>query len=220
MEERLKKNFQKIIKQGIFSFEFNYLDEKIITNSGYFKDYKHQLNLISKSTATHSTLVLNNSSTVRFERSNNGQMLVAKNFKVFNKEVKSDSNYWSIKASHDAYAKSSGIIHERKLIFFNNEYKIKGYDKLIKLKNFKCSNFEVRFHLLPEINLTKLINNETILIESKNAGWKFTCKNQKIDIETGLYFGTKNKYLENKNILISGEVIPKEQSIIWEILKI
>ena len=57
---------------------------------------------------------------------------------------------------------------------------------------------------MPEIKLTKLLNNETILIESINTGWKFTCKNNNIDIETGLYFGIKNKYLENKNIVISG----------------
>ena len=30
---------------------------------------------------------------------------------------------------------------------------------------------------------SKLLNNDSILIESKNAGWKFTCKNYKIDIE-------------------------------------
>ena len=73
---------------------------------------------------------------------------------------------------------------------------------------------------MPEINITKLLNNETILIESNNAGWKFTCKNHKIDIETGLYFGVKNKYLENKNILINGSTNANEQSISWEITKI
>ena len=40
------------------------MGEKVITNSGYFQDYKHQLNIISKSSITHSTLVLNNTSTM------------------------------------------------------------------------------------------------------------------------------------------------------------
>ena len=73
---------------------------------------------------------------------------------------------------------------------------------------------------MPEINLTKLLNNESILIESKNAGWKLTCKNHKIDIETGLYFGMKNRYSENKNILIAGSTQPGDQNIFWEISKI
>ena len=65
-----------------------------------------------------------------------------------------------------------------------------------------------------------MLNNESILIECNNAGWKFTCKNHNIDIETGLYFGMKDKFLENKNILISGLTNPEEQNILWEISKI
>ena len=196
------------------------MGEKIISNSGYFQDYKHQLNIISKSTATQSTLILNNTSSVRFERDKYGHMLASKNFKILNKEIKSEKNFWLIKASNDAYLKSNGLIHERQIQYFVNEYKLEGYDRLIKVKKFKTSNFEIRFHLQPEINLTKLINNDTILIENKNSGWKFTCKDYKIDIETGLYFGMKNKYFENKNIVISGLTTPEEQNIFWEISKV
>ena len=196
------------------------LGEKVITNSGYFQDYKHQLNIISKSTATHSTLVLDNTSCVRFEKHKNGNMFVSKQFKILEKEIKSEKNYWYIKASHDAYLKPYGVIHERQLSYFHDNNKLKGCDKLIKVKKFKSCGFAIRFHLLPQINLTKLLNKESILIESKNAGWKFTCKNHKIDIETGLYFGMKNKFLENKNIIITGLTNPDEQNIFWEISKI
>ena len=57
----------------------------------------------------------------------------------------------------------------------------------------------------------------SILIESKNAGWKFTCKNHNIDIETGLYFGIKNKYLENKNILLLDQLILKNKIFLGNI---
>ena len=215
-----EKKFSREYQAGALSFEFNYIGEKVISNSGYFQNYKHQLNMISKSSATQSTLVVDNTSIVRFEKDKYNHMLVSKNFKILNKEIKSDNNFWFIKASHDAYLKSKGLIHERELSYFHDDCRLQGCDKLIKMKNFKSSNFEIRFHLQPEINLTKLINNETILIENKNAGWKFTCKHYKMDIETGLYFGTKNKYLENKNIVISGLTIPKEQNICWEIRKV
>ena len=157
---------------------------------------------------------------IRFERDKHGYMLVDRNFKVFNKEIISEKNYWLIKASHDAYLKPYGIIHERKLNYFHDDHKLEGRDKLIKSKGFKICNFAIRFHLLPEIKLTKLINNESILIESKNSGWKFTCKNYRIDIETGLYFGIKNKYLENKNILVTGITSSEDQNINWKISKI
>ena len=215
-----EKKFSKDYQAGLFSFEFNFMGEKVITNSGYFQDYKHQLNIISKSSAAHSTLILNNTSSAKFERNNNGHMLVSKNFKILDKEIKKEKNFWFIKASHDAYVKSNGVTHERQLSYTHNQFKLEGCEKLIKNKNFKSSNFEIRFHLLPYINLTKLLNNQSVLIESRNAGWKFTCKDYKIDIETGLYFGNKNKYYENKNILITGLTTPNEQNIFWEILKI
>ena len=215
-----EKKFSRDYQAGLLSFEFSFLGEKVITNSGYFQDYKHQLNIISKSTATHSTLVLNNTSSTRFERDKNGYMLANKSFKILNKEFKKEDKFWFIKVSHDAYSKSNGVIHERQIKYFNENFKLVGCDKLIKTKKFKSSSFEIRFHLLPEINITKLLNNETILIESNNSGWKFTCKNHKIDTETGLYFGKKNKYLENKNILIAGLTTSEEQNIFWEIEKI
>ena len=215
-----EKKFSKDYQAGLLSFEFNYLGEKVVTNSGYFKDYKHQLNIISKSTATHSTIVLDNTSNVKFERNKHGHYLVNKNFKILKKEIRSEKYYWFIKVSHDSYLKSCGVVHERQLKYFHDGHRIEGCDKLIKPKKFKSCSFAVRFHLLPEINLTKLINKESILIESKNAGWKFTCKNHKIDIEKGLYFGVKDKYIENKNIIISGLTSPEEQNIYWEISKI
>ncbi len=214
------KKFSKDYQAGIFSFEFEFLGEKVIANSGYFQNYKHQLNIISKSSASQSTLVLNNTSCVKFERDKYGHMLAAKNFKILNKELKKEKNFWSIKASHDAYARSNGVIHERQIKYYFENFKLEGCDKLFKTKKFNSSNFEIRFHLLPEINVTKLLNNESILIENNTAGWKFTCKNYKIDIETGLYFGKKNKFLENKNIIISGLTNQEEQNIFWEIVKI
>ena len=66
-----EKKFSRDYQAGLLSFEFSFLGEKVITNSGYFQDYKHQLNVISKSTATHSTLVIDNTSSTRFERDKN-----------------------------------------------------------------------------------------------------------------------------------------------------
>ena len=45
-----------------------------------------------------------------------------------------------------------------------------------------------------------------LYIGLKNEGWKFTSLNNKISFETGLYFGNKNNFVENQNILISGKI--------------
>ena len=57
-------------------------------------------------------------------------MLVNKNFKILNKEIKKENKFWYIKASHDAYSKSNGVIHERQIKYFNENFKLEGCDKL------------------------------------------------------------------------------------------
>ena len=64
------KKFSENYQSGPLSFEFFFKNNKLISNSGYFQDYKHQLNRISKSTATHSTLIINNSSVCNFKKLN------------------------------------------------------------------------------------------------------------------------------------------------------
>ena len=92
--------------------------------------------------------------------------------------------------------------------------------KSIKKNNFKESYFEIRFHLDPLTKVMKTQDGKSIYIGLKSEGWKFTSLNNNISIETGLYFGNKNNFIENQNILISGNIIDEEILIKWEIEKI
>ena len=47
------------------------------------------------------------------------------------------------------------MVHERQIEFFPEKNKFVGQDKLIKKKNFKSSNFEIRFHLEPTTKIMK-----------------------------------------------------------------
>ena len=214
------KKYSENYQSGPLSFEFFFKDNKLITNSGYFQDHNHQLNRISKSTATHSTLILDNSSVSNFKKNKMGQLIISKGFKTFDNRVTYEKNYWNIQCSHDVYLSRYGVIHQRGLEFFSDKNIIIGKDKLIKKNNFKASNFEIRFHLLPNIKVTKLQDNKSVLIELENSGWKFFSDGGLVGVETGLYFGNKNNYVENQNIFISGVTQNIEQLIEWQIKKI
>ncbi len=215
-ENKFSENYQS----GPLSFELIFKGKKLICNSGYFQDTKKKLNLISRSTAAHSTLVLNNKSVANFKKDFKGKVFNKFNFKTLNKNVVFEKNYWLIKSSHDGYSKNCGTIHERILEFFPEKNKFVGTDKLIKNKNFIPTSFEIRFHLMPSTKVTKTQNKNIILIELENSAWRFYSENASIDVETGLYFGNKNNYLENQNIFIFGSTEKNEQEIKWEIIKI
>ena len=212
-EKKFSNNFQS----GALSFEMYFLGEKIISNSGYFQNLNHQLNSISRSTASHSTLTIDNSSISKFRKQSNGNIYIENNLKIISKKIIFEKNFWSLKGSHDGYQKKYGIIHNRELNFFPESNFLKGKDNLIKKKNTKKVNFEVRFHFLPGTKISKTQNEKSILIEFENSGWRFNCNNYNINIETGLYFGNKNKFLENQNIYIMGAVDKEDQIIDWEI---
>ena len=215
-ESKFSENYQS----GSLSFEAIFKGKKIICNSGYFSNTSNKLNLISRSTAAHSTLILNNNSITSFKKDFKGKVLNKFNFNTFNRNIVCERNYWRIKSSHDGYLKNYGTVHERLLEFFPEKNKLVGTDKLFKKKNFIASSFDIRFHLMPTTKVTKTQDENTILIELENSAWRFYSENRSIDVETGLYFGNKNNYLENQNIFISGSTEKYEQEIKWEITKI
>ena len=215
-----EKNYSENYQSGPLSFEFYFKNKKLITNSGYFQDHDHQLNRISKSSATHSTLIINNSSVSSFKKNGKEPAVVSKGFKTFDNQVTYNNNYWNITCSHDGYLSRYGVIHQRNLEFYPDKNIILGRDKLVKKNNFKITPFEIRFHLIPNIKVTKLQDNKSVLIELENSGWRFFSNDGVIGVETGLYFGDKNKYIENQNIFISGITQKDEQLIEWKISKI
>ena len=68
--------------------------------------------------------------------------------------------------------------------------------------------------------MTKTTDKKSILIEIGDTGWRFVCKDYNLEVDTGLFFGKKNSYVENKNIVILGETTKNEQCISWQLEKI
>ena len=212
-----EKKFSKNYQCGALSFEIIANNKKLICNSGYFQKTKHKLNDISKTTANHSTLIIDNHSSCKINKS---KMEIESSLKILNKKLIIEKNYWKVSASHDGYNKRYGIIHQREIEFLSEKNKFLGKDILIKKKNFKSSNFEIRFHLEPNAKVMQTQDAKSILIDIENEGWKFSAQGYTIDIETGLYFGKKNSFTENKNLVISGITQKEDQFIKWEFEKI
>ena len=121
---------------------------------------------------------------------------------------------------HDGYFKKYGILHYRKIEFYPLESLFKGEDRIINKKNIKDINFDLRFHLTPESSVTQTQDQKSILIQLNKSGWKFTCDRNKFGLETGLFFGKKDTYTENKNIYINKDLSKEEEIIKWELGKI
>ena len=214
------KKFSSNYQSGALSFEIISNGKKLICNSGYFQNHNHQLNELSKSSAIHSTLILDDRSSCKFDKTKNESPKISHGVKILKKNIVFEKNYWKINAAHDGYLKQYGIIHEREIEFYPEQIKFVGYDKLISKNVIKNLKFEIRFHLQPNIKIMKTQNNKSILIELDGQGWKFNSNKNSMSIDNGLYFGGKDSFVDNQNIVISGMTNEENQTIRWEITKL
>ena len=163
-----QKTFSHNYQSGALSFEFFYKDKKLISNSGYFQDYKNKLNLISKSTAAHSVLIIDNHSSCSFRKNGNYKTL-ENGLKISDKNIVNEKNYWLIKASHNGFLKKFGILYERSLEYFVEKNKLIGTDKIISKNKLETKKYDIRFHMEPGIKLTKTLDNKTCLLYTSDA---------------------------------------------------
>ena len=213
------KFFSSSYQAGALSFEIFSNNKRLITNSGYFSDYKNKLNKLCRSTAMHSTMAIEDYSSCNFIKKDS-DFIVDRGLKILKKKIIFEHDYWNISATHDGYNKKFGLNHEREIEFYPKEVKFVGHDKLFRKNPSKEIRFDIRFHLDPNSKVMKTQDNKSILIELEEEGWKFSCERFDINIDNGLYFGNKNLYKENQNIFISGMTNKKEQIIKWEINKL
>ncbi len=212
-------NFSSEYQSGSLSFEIISNGKKLISNCGFYDGKNEKLVKLSKSTAAHNTLVIDDNSSCKFKK-NKKNFLIKDGFNILKKNIVCEKNYWKISASHDGYNKKYNAIHERDIEYYPEQFKFVGTDKILIKKSNLNLKFDIRFHLEPNIKLMKTQDNKAILIELEDEGWKFTCNNFNINIDNGLYFGNKNSYIQNQNIFISGITSSNNENITWQLNKI
>ncbi len=212
-------NVSSEYQSGSLSFEIVSKGKKLISNCGYYEGKNEKLVKLSKSTATHNTLVIDDNSSCKFKKKKKG-FLLKDSLKILKKDIIFEKNYWKISSSHDGYTKKYDVIHERDIEYFPGQKKFIGTDKILFKKIYSNLKFDIRFHLEPNVKLMKTQDNKAVLIELEDEGWRLTCNKFNINIDNGLYFGNKNSYTQNQNIFISGITNSKNENIIWQLIKI
>ncbi len=217
------KNYSSCYQSGPLSFEYYCDDQKIITNSGFGVNISRKARLLSRFTSSQSALCLNDTSIVGFEKSNMMNkaygFLIKREFNISNFEHKNDSNEIQVGASHDAYLKNFGCMHNRTLSIDKINNKIVGQDKLLQRSIKSKIKYDIRFHLYPGLTAVQTLGGNTLLIQiNKNKALLFSTNGESLKIEKGIFFGGQ-KVLNNYCIVISGIMESNEKTIDWEIKK-
>ena len=216
------QQFSRDYQSGPLSFEYLNESNKIITNCGYGRKISKKTQLISKFTSAQSTLCMNDTSVVKFQKSDfinkTYGPTISSSFKVFDTDRTESKTDIRITATHNAYLDKFGYLHKRLIKFFKKNGDIIGTDTLIKKKNISNgSNYSIRFHIYPGINAVQTVSGKSILLQiSKNKSWIFLSNDQDLQIEKGLFLGS-NKVLNNQCIVIYGNTKNEDADIKWEL---
>ncbi|MBT4699026.1 MAG: hypothetical protein HOB75_02925 [Alphaproteobacteria bacterium] len=209
---------------GPLSFELTSGGIKFICNSGSGKNLGEELSYLSSSTAAHSTVTINDTSSCIFQknaliRKYFGNSLIEKH-NIFKQEFKNDKEFIQCVVGHDGYEKRFKILHERQITLFKLKNHIEGIDSL-KCKNLENKNltFSVRFHIHPDIRITKTMGNDILLSSSGGEGWIFRSPQIPTKIEKNLYLGNSDNIKESSFILLEGNIENENTNIIWHLEK-
>ena len=216
---QLSKDYQS----GPLSFEYSSDKDKIITNCGYGRRISKKFQILSKFTSGQSTLCIDDTSVVKFKKSNLINKAygstISNSFKIFDVERKEDKINIVISATHNAYLEKFGYLHKRKINFFKKSNSIEGSDYLIKKNEGINVGFSIRFHLYPGINTVRTLSGKSILLQTNaNKSWVFSSDELAIDLEKSLFFG-RNKALKNKCIVIYGKTMNQDVKVNWKLKK-
>ena len=218
--------FAKYYQAGCLAFELISNRQKVICNSGYGKYLSPKLSSIGRSTAAHSTLYINDTSSCIFQKNRSinkvyGNSLVHKH-KVIKKNYTEDKDFYSIAAAHNGYEKKFGYIHTRSIKISKKEDKIFGLDELKKTKNFSnLLNYFIRFHIYPDTKIVKTMAGNSILISLSNGeGWSLLSETNNFEIEKNIFLGNKRKIINNESISMSGKITGEIISIKWMIERV
>jgi len=219
-------NYSKHYQAGCLSFELISNKQKMICNTGYAKYLSPSLNLLSRSTAAHSTLYINDTSSCIFHKNKsiikaNGNTLITKH-RVIKKNYTEDKHFYSLISSHNGYEKKFGYIHTRSIKVSKDEDKIFGEDQLKKTKNYSNSLYYfIRFHIYPNTKIVKTKGGNSILISLSNGdGWLLKSNTNNLIIDKSIFLGNKNTILNNESISISGSINNEIILAKWEIEKV
>ncbi len=217
------KNFSKTYQSGPLSFEYFLDGTKVITNCGFGKNISIKAELISRLTASQSTLTINETSVTKFERNKLINRIfgnaIKNSFKTNELNFKNDKTFVGCSLIHNGYEKKFNCIHKREIYLNKDKNSLCGVDHIIKKSDGVPVRYVFRFHVDPAITVIKTISGNSALLQiSRNKSLLFTVKDEALELEKSIFLGGK-KILDNTCISITGNLVNKNKTLYWEIKK-
>jgi len=182
---------------GCLSFELSAKQNRIVVNCGLPVAGREGWRQVARTTAAHSTVTLNDTSSCRFieygpiRRMLFGTPMIAGPRAVaVAREDQEDGIV--LRASHDGYADIFNVIHQRVLALSADGRRLDGEDLFTPARDAPVpadrDQFAVRFHLHPSVKANRLSDGHSAMLAMPNKEvWTFSAYEDRVDIEESVY---------------------------------
>ncbi|HEX3485954.1 MAG TPA: heparinase II/III family protein [Micropepsaceae bacterium] len=207
--------FSTAAHAGCLAFEMSAGNNRLIVNCGMAVGDEDSWGTALRSTAAHSTLMIDDTSSAAILRSGPlarflGPRLVDGPINVETRRSESPQGL-TVEAHHDGYRVAFGAIHERRMTLSPRGAILNGLDRLVPaspgpwtVKPGKRA-FAIRFHVHPDVRLSLAQGGDSVILKLPNGeGWRFRCNGGTLSVEESVYFGS-GAPRRAEQLVVSGE---------------
>lgn len=219
-------NYSVSAHAGCLSFEMSVGRQRLIINCGSPGGEAVPMRRMARTTAAHSTVTLNDSSSCRFLTRSwvgdwLGEAIIAGPTNVdVNRRVEGDATV--ITARHNGYAGRFGIVHERRLSLSDAGDLLEGVDSFFTpsgqpVRRSGKDSFAIRFHLHPSVRVSRSETSRGVSMELPDGErWEFETDSLEPVVEESILFGESRGSSDTDQIVVYGRV-QQNQSVSWQL---
>ncbi len=210
---------------GAGAFELSSGPDRIVVNCGAGGLTHQAWNAALRATAAHSTLTLSDTSSAHLlpqglARDLLGPRLMGGPVAPLSRRVETAQG-WAVEAMHDAYVPQFGLRHERQITCSPQGLMITGRDRLVPVEGRTTAarpaagrNFAVRFHIHPDVRVSRLEGGGVLLKLPGGEGWRFRAGGGALEVEESVYLGGP-VVRRAEQLVINGTMKDSPAEIAW-----
>lgn len=209
---------------GTLSFEFSSSRQRIITNCGAPSAHLADWAQMTRSTAAHSTLVMNDTSSARFLTDSSAEKwlgpVVISGPEDVRSSIYENERGHELVMSHDGYETLFGVTHERTLILEQDGKSLFGVDTLSGRTTDGFDEYAIRFHIHPGVSANMTSNGESVFLSLPNGeAWEFEATpGVELALEESIYMSETFGHRRSEQIVIYGDV-GTMNSVTWSFVQ-
>lgn len=220
------QDFSTQAHAGCLSFEMSSSRSRLVVNCGAPETSRANAREAARTTAAHSTLVIDDTSSCRFaanaglQRWLGDQIIVGPS--IVGAERSEGPHGVGVALSHDGYVPGFGLIHHRALALAADGDRLDGTDRLVDgggKRKAVAAPYAIRFHLHPSVKARANADGSAVRLDALDGeSWLFEADAAAI-VEPSILFAAPGGPRQTSQIRIGGDTLA-DPEVRWSFQKI